>query len=75
MFRAILTPMREQRPHRARILVSERYGRHVRVAPRSQSHQPSVLVLRLAHPMKQHRSRSVNQQRSQVRVAALADTE
>ena len=64
----------QHRPRNARILVGQCYGRHIGVAPLQQLMQP-IILLRLALRRQDHRARPVNQQRSQIRVAALAYTQ
>ena len=60
-------------PDSAGILVSERHGGHVMVAPPYQPSQPTVSVLLLAVSNPDHCSSAVDQQGVQIAVAAFAD--
>ena len=68
----ILPVMRQQRPDSSGILVGQRHRRNVLVAPRYHFVDPAGTVSALASVMDDDAC-AVNQEGSQVRVAALAD--
>jgi len=65
--------MREQCPHDARVLVRQGHRCHVLVAPTNQLCEPSWRIPRLALCHTHNGAGTMNQQRSQVRIAPLAD--
>ena len=67
--------MCKQRPDRARVLVGQRDGRNVRMTAVEQAGDPDVGVDRLALRRQDRRACSVDQQGSQVHVAALESVE
>ena len=65
--------MSRQRPSDAGVLVRERHGSDVLVAPIKQPLKPPIRGVGPAFGNPHHRTRPVDQQRAQVNVPALAD--
>ena len=65
--------MGQQRPDRSNVLVGQRHRCHVGVAAAEQSSQPDVGVDGLALGRQDRRAGTMDEQRSQVDIAAFAD--
>src|SRR3989344_7737658 len=71
----VLLPVGHERPEDARVLVGERHRGDVRPAPRGERIDPAGAGIVLAFRGRYRGARPVDQERAQVRVPALADTE
>ena len=66
-----LSPVCQYCPHSAYVFVGERHGCDIRVPPGKQIGQPYIRVLGFALRCQDGGARSVDQQRAQIRIAAL----
>src|ERR1700687_4236681 len=71
----ILSAVGQERPDDARVLVRERHRSDVGVSPRGQPRKPALGLIGMPFEMPQDGSCPMDQQRTQVHIAALADAE
>src|SRR5437867_7128382 len=73
--RLVVTPVRQQRPRNAGVLVRERHDDDVFRTSGEQSLQPIIGALGVALDLRDHRTRAMDVERSKVTIAALADAQ